>query len=80
MSISVNDQTTRNDLIAKDERYRYLASEHNKYEERLKRLAGLQYPSEDEQAEEIILKKKKLLLRDQMESIAHKYNVSVAAH
>lgn len=78
MSISVSKQVTKEYLIAQDEHYRSLASEHHKYDLRLRQLADLHYPSEDEQAEEIILKKKKLLLKDQMESIAHKYEVSAS--
>ena len=50
-----------------------LAREHHKYEERLSELSALSYPSDEEQLEEITLKKKKLALKDQMYSMMLQY-------
>ncbi|MCI0660188.1 MAG: DUF465 domain-containing protein, partial [Acidobacteria bacterium] len=65
---------------AHDDRYRELANEHKKYEARLSELTSLQYPNEEERIEETILKKKKLLLKDQMEAIATKHKASATSH
>ena len=56
-------------LLANDSRFSELAREHGEYEKRLSELAALHYPSVEEQIEEATLKKKKLLLKDQMETI-----------
>lgn len=56
-------------LMTVDPEFRELAREHGRYEERLSELSALTYPNDDEQLEEITLKKKKLALKDQMHSI-----------
>lgn len=56
----------REELMKSDPVFRQLASEHKKYESRLSELSSLHYPSDDEQSEEAILKKKKLAVKDQM--------------
>ena len=60
-------------LLANDSRFSELAREHGEYESRLKELAALHYPSVEEQMEESTLKKKKLFLKDQMETILRRY-------
>jgi uncharacterized protein YdcH (DUF465 family) len=50
-----------------------LAREHGRYEARLSELSALTYPSEEEQLEEITLKKKKLALKDQMYSLMRQH-------
>ena len=80
MSIPASDAALRDYLINNDEIYRELASEHHQYESRLNELSEIHYPSIEEQVEETILKKKKLLLKDQMEAIASKYKTSSASH
>jgi uncharacterized protein YdcH (DUF465 family) len=78
--IATSEAALREFLLANDDRYRELAFEHRRYDERLKELSGLHYPSDEEQVEETILKKKKLLLKDQMEAIALKYKTSSLSH
>ncbi len=56
-------------LIMIDPEFRELAREHGRYEARLSELSALPFPSDEEQLEEITLKKKKLALKDQMHSI-----------
>ncbi len=53
-------------LLNHDPVFRELAKEHGRYEERLHELTSLTYPSEEEQVEESTLKKKKLVIKDQM--------------
>jgi uncharacterized protein YdcH (DUF465 family) len=56
-------------LMTTDPEFRELAREHGRYEARLSELSALTYPSEEEQLEEVTLKKKKLAIKDQMHSI-----------
>ena len=64
------DNTTldnlKEQLMKDDPVFRQLATEHKKYESRLDELSALTFPTEDEQLEETLLKKKKLALKDQM--------------
>ncbi len=67
-----------NDLVRGDEEYRQLEAEHHHYESRLGELAQKAVLSDDEQVEEITLKKKKLQLKDRMQEIARRYRLSSA--
>lgn len=58
--------TIREQLMSSDTTFRQLASEHHKYENRLNELSSLNHPSEEEQREEALLKRKKLAVKDQM--------------
>src|SRR6266536_2458074 len=59
----------KEELMASDPEFRELAREHGRYEQRLSELSALTYPSDEEQVEEVTLKKKKLALKDQMYSL-----------
>jgi len=61
--------TPRDQLIASHDEFRRLALEHTQYAQRLDSLTGKRYLTEDEKLEEVRLKKLKLRLKDQMESI-----------
>jgi uncharacterized protein YdcH (DUF465 family) len=78
--IATTEAALREYLLANDDNYRELATEHRRYDERLRELSGLHYPSEEERVEEVILKKKKLLLKDKMEAIALRYKTSSLSH
>lgn len=80
MSIPASDAALRDYLINNDEIYRELANEHQQYENRLHELSEIHYPSIEEQVEETVLKKKKLLLKDQMEAIANRHKTSATSH
>jgi uncharacterized protein len=56
-------------LMASNPEFREMAREHGRYEQRLSELSALTYPSDEEQLEEVTLKKKKLALKDQMYSL-----------
>jgi uncharacterized protein YdcH (DUF465 family) len=60
-------------LLQSDPKFRELATEHRRYEERLSQLSALSYPNDDEMFEEKSLKKKKLFVKDQMEMILQNY-------
>ena len=70
----------KEELMNRDPEFRELAREHSKYEERLSELTALTYPSDEEQLEEVTLKKKKLALKDQMYALImqHQKNQSVS--
>ena len=68
MDITTTDRL-KEELMSHDAEFRELAKEHGKYEERLTELSALAYPSDEEQLEEITLKKKKLAIKDQMHSL-----------
>lgn len=64
-----NTDSLKEQLMVSDPEFRELAREHGRYEERLTELSALAYPSDEEQLEEITLKKKKLAVKDQMHAI-----------
>jgi len=81
MSFS-DTEALKRQLLANDARFAELAHTHGEYERRLSELAELHYPSVEEQMEEATLKKKKLFLKDQMETIMRRYKEQqqVAGH
>ena len=64
---------SRDQLLATHEEFRKLAQEHSSYEQRLSSLTHKRYLTDDEKLEEVRLKKLKLRLKDQMESIVREY-------
>lgn len=79
MSFS-DTEALKQQLMANDVRFAELANTHGEYERRLVELAALHYPSAQEQMEEATLKKKKLFLKDQMETILRRYKEQGAGH
>ena len=79
MDITTTDML-KEELMSRDPEFRELAREHTRYEERLSELTSLAYPSDEEQLEEVTLKKKKLALKDQMYALImqHQKNQSVS--
>ena len=67
-------------LLQNDEEFRQLANQHHDLDEKLHSLTARHYLSEPEQFEEIILKKRKLQLKDQMESILRRHRTGDAPH
>ena len=70
----------KNRLLESNPEFRQLATQHHSLDERIHDLAIRQYLSEPEQLEEATLKKKKLQLKDQMESILRHYRGSEPTH
>jgi uncharacterized protein YdcH (DUF465 family) len=72
----------KEELMNRDPEFRELAREHTRYEERLSELNALAYPSDEEQLEEVTLKKKKLAIKDQMYSliIQHQKDQQTVSH
>ena len=63
----------KNLLLQSDQQFRHLAEQHHELDDRLHQLIDKHYLSDTEQLEEVTLKKKKLALKDQMESIMREY-------
>ena len=63
-------QDVKTHLMATNEHFARLATEHHLYKDKLHELP---YLTDQEQLEEVRLKKLKLRLKDQMESILHEH-------
>lgn len=59
----------RERLLKEDGHFRHLTEEHQGFEEKLEALQVRRWLSDQEQIEEVRLKKMKLALKDEMESI-----------
>ena len=74
--------TPRDQLLTSNDEFRRLVQEHSQYSQRLDVLTQKRYLSEDEKLEEVRLKKLKLRLKDQMESLERQfrqqYGINVA--
>ena len=64
---------SRDQLLNNHEEFRQLVLEHTQYEERLGSLTQKRYLTDDEKLEEVRLKKLKLRLKDQMQSIERQF-------
>ncbi|MBV9506872.1 MAG: DUF465 domain-containing protein [Acidobacteriia bacterium] len=60
-------------LMATNEEFRRLAGQHSEYAKKLDTLEALPHLTDDEQLEEVRLKKLKLSLKDQMEAMLNQY-------
>ena len=69
--------TSRDQLFANHEEFRQLVLEHTQYEKRLDSLTQKRYLTDDEKLEETRLKKLKLRLKDQMQSIERQFQQHV---
>ena len=63
----------KNLLLQSDQQFRQLAEQHHQLDDRLHQLIEKHYLSTTEQFEQVTLKKKKLAVKDQMESIVREY-------
>ena len=63
----------RESLLSHSDEYRRLDQQHHEFESRLGVLTDKTVLSEDEQVEEVTLKKKKLQVKDRMEAIARQF-------
>jgi uncharacterized protein YdcH (DUF465 family) len=67
-------------LLQSNDEFRQLATQHHDLDERIHSLAHRQYLSEPEQLEEVTLKKRKLQLKDQMESMLRHARIPEPRH
>jgi uncharacterized protein YdcH (DUF465 family) len=73
MNLLIPEAELRNRLLKVNDDFRRLAEEHQSYDHQLDDLANKHFLSEEEQLQEKNLKKKKLVLKDQMYSMVQKY-------
>lgn len=66
----------RDELLRSNPTFRELVHQHQDFENRLSELQHLSYPNDDEQLEESTLKKKKLLVKDEIYAIMQQHAVS----
>ena len=60
-------------LLRTDEHFRQLVSEHHELDERIRRLTAQSYLSDQQQFEEVALKKRKLALKDRIEAVVREH-------
>lgn len=60
-------------LASSNDGFRELSQQHHELDHRLNELAEKHYLSNSEQLEEVVIKKRKLALKDQMEQMARDY-------
>jgi uncharacterized protein len=79
MSLLIRDAELREQLLRDNAEYRRLAAEHQHYDDKLEDLSNKHFLSEEEQLQEKTLKKKKLMLKDQMYSMVQKIRKELEA-
>ena len=79
MSVLTGEAELRELLMRSSEEFRRLASEHQAYDKQLEQLSNRHVLSEEEKLQEITLKKKKLMLKDQMYAMLSKYRKQMEA-
>ncbi len=67
--MSTPTEAVREQLMAGNDEYRRLREEHARYKSQLIELSAKTHLTDDEQAEEVRLKKLKLRAKDQMENL-----------
>ena len=63
-------------LLKQSQTFRDLVHQHQTYEKRLSELSELTFPSENEQLEEVNIKKKKLNVKDEIYAMINEYSKS----
>ncbi len=71
-------QDTKTHLMATNEQFARLAAEHQAYKDKLHALAEKHFLTDQEQLEEVRMKKLKLHLKDRMETMMHDYAMKQA--
>jgi uncharacterized protein YdcH (DUF465 family) len=71
--MSQTPNVIRESLLSQSDEYRRLDQQHHEFESRLVVLTDKAVLSDEEQVEEVTLKKKKLQVKDRMEAIARQF-------
>ena len=72
MELNTQDELKAH-LMATDEHFRTLTNQHHEYDVRLEALEAMSHPTEEEQLEEVRLKKLKLRLKDQITELLSRH-------
>ena len=73
------DHTVRAVLLENHDEFRQLVSEHHSLDEQVRHLSALPYLTEQQQLEQVALKKRKLALKDRIERIVRHHADEAAA-
>lgn len=71
--MTMKEEEIKEHLMSSNPDFRRLVEEHHQYEGKLQELHHRQHMSEQDHLDEITLKKKKLQLKDQMNSMIQKF-------
>ena len=77
--MEINQDELKAHLMATNEEFRALSSQHCQYHKELEKLEAKTHLTDEEQAEEHRLKKVKLRLKDQMNEILSRYKTEKVA-
>ena len=69
----MNERAAKEYLLKNDSQFRQLNDEHQAFERKLAKLMEKPFLTSDEQLEETVIKKKKLVLKDQMQALIQSY-------
>ncbi len=72
MNSPMREAELRDQLLKENEEYRRLAAEHQSCDDELESLTNKHFLSQEEELKEKTLKKKKLMLKDQMYSMVQR--------
>jgi uncharacterized protein YdcH (DUF465 family) len=72
----LNTNAVKDELLKSNPTFRELVQQHQGYEKRLSELAHLTYPNDDEMLEESTIKKKKLMVKDEIYAMMQEYSKS----
>lgn len=75
----MDDAVVKDHLMRTNELFLKLVEEHKEYEHQLELLLGKPFLNQHEQVEEIVIKKKKLALKDQMQVIIQRHQLPSSA-
>ncbi len=79
MSCLIGEAELRDQLLRENSEYRRLAAEHQSCDDQLEGLTNKHFLSEEEELQEKTLKKRKLMLKDQMYSMVQKVRKQMEA-
>jgi uncharacterized protein YdcH (DUF465 family) len=71
MELNTHEEEMKAHLMASSDEFRELVARHAEYDRRLEELEAMSHLSDDEQMEEVRLKKLKLHLKDQINGLLH---------
>jgi len=77
MSVLIGEAELKEQLLQTNEDYRRLAEEHQSYSDQLEEMSSRPHLSDEEKMQEVTLKKKKLLLKDQMYVMLQKHRKAI---
>jgi uncharacterized protein YdcH (DUF465 family) len=73
MGIAALDTEIKDFLMNTNEEFKRLALQHHSYSQKLEQLSSQHFLTEAEKLEEVQIKKKKLLLKDQMHAMINQH-------